>query len=391
MRLRTLIKSNLLITPQREIQRGAVLIENKKILWAGPEGGLPATIEAKTIDLGEKIIAPGFVDIHLHGFGGRMTFGSQEDLLTIASSLAKYGTTSFLPTIDGVGNLSTLLEKLAQIREVMGKEKNAAQILGIHLEGPFLSAQEPAVGAQRADWLRAPSLVELEQMHQSAGGALRYMTIAPELEGAMKVIKKLNSFGIVASAGHSMASYEEIAKAIDLGLRSICHMFNGMPPLHHRRAGLVGAALLRSELNAELIGDGQHVGKEAMQILLQCKGVDGITLVTDNSQLTGLPSGRYKDVNGSLRIKTEFRCTNEEGRLAGSVMPLNTMVKTVMDLTGCSLAQVVQMASLNPARLLGFSNKGSIEKGKDADLVAFDQGLNVNWAMIGGKIMEFGV
>jgi N-acetylglucosamine-6-phosphate deacetylase len=389
MRQRILVKSNLVITPTREIQKGAVLIEDEKILWVGPEVGLPATIDAKVVELGERIIAPGFVDIHLHGFGGSMVFGSQEDLLTVASSQVKYGTTSFLPTVDGMSSLPTLLEKLAQIRDTMGTEKDASQILGIHMEGPFLSTQEPAVGVQRLDSLRPPSLVEIHKLYEAAGGALRYMTIAPELDGALEVIKELNKFGIVPSAGHSMASYEEVARAIDLGLRSVCHTFNGMAPLHHRNVGLVGAALTRAELNAELIGDGQHVGKEAMEILFKCKGASGITIVTDNGQLTGLPPGRYEDANGSVRIKTESSCTNVEGRLAGSVMTMNKMVKTVIDLTGCSLAQAVQMASLNPAKLIGFGNsKGSIEKGKDADLIALDQEFNVEWAMVMGKEVE---
>jgi N-acetylglucosamine-6-phosphate deacetylase len=384
---RLILQGMRVVTPLQEIKDGVVLIEGEKIAWVGPKEKIPPVENAERINLGENIIAPGFIDIHIHGYGGMTVFESPEALRDVAHRLIRSGTTSFLPTFCGICGFEKLIAKLKQVREaeVLG---HGANILGIHMEGPFLSHEEPAIGAQSRESLRTPSVSELEQMQAAADGAIRYMTIAPELAGALHVIKEMNRLGIVPSAGHSNASYEEVCLAVDAGLRSVCHLYNGMPPMHHRKPGLVGAALTMPELNVELIGDGLHVGKTAMEILFKCKSKDKITLISDNTKITGLPDGSYQREDGSIRIKRGSQSMTEKGRLSGSVMPMNEIVRNVIENTECSISEAVRMASLNPAILFGIDDrKGSIEKGKDADLISFDQDLNLKLAMVGGKIL----
>lgn len=379
----------MIVTPNQEIEDSAILIEDEKIAWVGNQEELPLRENAEIMDLKDNIIIPGFIDIHFHGYGGHTVCESPEALATIARHLTKCGTTSFLPTIRGISGFDSLVTKLKQVGNTKVIE-DGANVLGIHMEGPFLSPEEPAIGSQSLESLRLPSVSELVQMQEAANGAIRYMTIAPELNGAIEVIKEMVRQGIVPSAGHSNASYEEVGLAVEFGLRSATHFYNGMPSMHHRSPGLVGAALTMPELNVELIGDGMHVGKVAMEILFRCKGPENVVLVSDNTEVTGLPDGIHRNENGAIRIIQGRRCVTENGRLSGSVMPMNEIVRNVMRTTSCSFSEVIKMATLNPALLICYGDKkGSIAKGKDADLVVVDRNLNVKLTIVKGKIVFY--
>lgn len=376
------------VTPSTTIDDAAVLVHDGRIEWVGPRKDAPSSEGVEIIDLSDSTLAPGFIDIHIHGGEDRLVGDSTDSLFKISEGLARQGTTSFLPTLGGTVDFDQLLEKLRMAHAARAERAPGAAIVGIHLEGPFLSPDERARGSQSVEAMRAPSVYELEQMVEAGGGSLVYMTIAPELPGAFDVIEAMVKQGVVPSAGHTIATYEEMDRAIDLGLRSVCHTFNGMPPMHHRNPGVVGAALTRSELNAELIGDGHHVSPTVMRVLYQAKGVDGISLITDNTRYAGMPDGRYPRDGGRTVIKEGGRCWVDGGSLAGSVAPMNLIVRRFIEATGCPISEAFQMAAQNPAALFGLSkHKGSLEPEKDADIVALDDDFDVRMTLVGGDVV----
>jgi N-acetylglucosamine-6-phosphate deacetylase len=225
-------------------------------------------------------------------------------------------------------------------------------------------------------------------MVEASEGTIRKMTIAPELEGALDVIRELVRLGVVASAGHTAATYGQMQAGIAAGIRCCCHAFNGMIPFHHRTPGALGAVLTSDSVNAELIADGQHVSPVAVQILLRCKGTDRIHLITDNTFWAGLPNGAYDWTEGRVVIKEDQRAYVKGGTLAGSVATMNFNVGNMVHQVGCSLAEAVKMATLIPARVIGVADrKGSLEAGKDADLVLIDAAVNVYLTMVRGQVV----
>ena len=374
------------VTNDAVIENGTVLVRGHTIDWVGPQASAPDAAGARVVDAGERTLLPGFVDIHVHGNGGVLAGESDTSLRQMARTLAGHGTTTFLPTLGGI-ELEPLMQEVARVGAQVGTDLGGADAAGIHMEGPFLSSEDVARGSQNVVAMRKPSVAELRGYHEASGGTLRYMTIAPEQAGALDVIEAMVDLGITPSAGHTTATYEDMDRAIAAGLRSVCHTFNGMIPMHHRRPGTVGAALTRKELNAELIGDGQHVSPVAMRVLYACKGPEGISIITDNTEWAGQPDGRYSHHgDGKTIIKQGDRCWVEGGTLAGSVTPMNRIVATVQRATGCSLVELARMASANPARVVGLSErKGSLSAGKDADLIAVDDAFEVALTVVRGR------
>jgi N-acetylglucosamine-6-phosphate deacetylase len=298
--------------------------------------------------------------------------------------------TSLLPTLSSLlpirYSLEMILDNIRAIREAQ-QEDSGSEILGIHMEGPFLSSDDIARGSQLVFNMRDPSIEELNSMISASDGTIRKMTIAPELAGSLDVIREMSRHGIVPCAGHSTASYEKTLKAVKAGLRCATHTFNGMLPFHHRRPGLIGAVLTCDDINAELIADGQHVSATAMKILMRCKGPKCTHLVTDNTVWAGLPDGNYQDGDREV-IKKDQKAWVEGGTLIGSVVSMNRSVANMVRLVGCTLIEAVRMASLTPARLIKCDHrKGSIEPGKDADLVILDQKMKVCLTMVKGRIV----
>jgi N-acetylglucosamine-6-phosphate deacetylase len=266
-------------------------------------------------------------------------------------------------------------------------------MLGIHMEGPFLSKagkgewdRYPPSGYLAGTMARDPSVDELRLMAQAAGGHIKIMSISPELDGALAVIEDMCCLGIVPSAAHTAASYEQVVAAIEVGLKSSTHLYNGMRRQDHREPGVIEAVLSRDELMAEIIADCVHVHPPAVDIAVRCKGTDQIVLVTDNTRFAGLPNGIYKDDLGRDIVKDDEKAHVPGWTLAGSVSPLNRNVRNMITQVGCSLPEAVKMASLNPARLIGVGDcKGSLEIGKDADLIVIDEHINVHATMVNGN------
>jgi N-acetylglucosamine-6-phosphate deacetylase len=269
----------------------------------------------------------------------------------------------------------------------MKEGTGGAEILGIHMEGPCLSSEDIARGSQLVANLRDPSVDELHQMVEASEGNIRKISIAPELPGALEMIREMVKLDIVPSAAHSTATYEQALEAVEAGLCCATHVFNGMIPFHHRKPGLLGAVLACDKVKAELIADGQHVSTVAMDILLRCKGVGRIHLITDNTSWAGMPNGTYEDVGRTI-VKEDHRAYAIGGTLVGSVASMSFCISNLVHSLDLSLSEAVQMASLNPAELLGMEDrKGNLEPGKDADLVVLDDDLGVYMTMVGGKVV----
>ena len=404
------------ITPLQTISPATLLVENGTIVAVGSPTQVPVPGGAAVIDVGDRTVAPGFIDTHIHGRDGAC-FGEDADTAAaLCRSAASTGVTGLLPTLSSLlpvqYTLEMILERIRTVRRVMtqatplrplappcedrgppktgdyrrqGTTAGGAEILGIHMEGPYLSGDGSAIGAQLAQNLRRPSVEELHRMVEASAGTIRKMSIAPELDGALDMIREMDRLGIVPCAAHSTASYEQAMAAVQAGLCCATHVFNGMSLFHHRKPGLVGAILCSDRIHAELIADGQHVSAPAMQVLLRCKGVDGIHLVTDNTLWAGMPNGTYRDGERTI-VKEDERVSVAGGTLIGSVAPMNRCVRNMVLMVGCLLAEAVQMATLNPARLIGVDDrKGSLEVGKDADLVVIDDDINVHMTMVRGR------
>jgi N-acetylglucosamine-6-phosphate deacetylase len=388
MDLLVAIRAGRVLTPTESVSPGVVLVEGEKIVAVGAGPQVPIPAGAVEIDVGDKIVAPGFVDTHVHGRDGHLFGEDAESTASLCRTIASPGTTSLLPTLGSFTGAKKMLDHIRAVRQAMRAGTGGAEILGIHMEGPFLSSAEIARGSQQVSALREPSVEELNRMMEASEGTLRKMTIAPELEGALEVIRELVKLGIVPSAGHTAATYEQVMEAVEAGLCSCCHAFNGMLPFHHRDPGVLGAVLTCDAINAELIADAQHVYPVAMQVLWHCKGPDRMHLVTDNTNWAGLPDGTYPWSEGRVVIKEEQRVFIQGGTLAGSVAPLNFDVGNMVRHVGCSLSAAVKMASLIPARLIGVADrKGSLQAGKDADLVVIDEAVNVFMTMVSGRIV----
>lgn len=388
MRRLTAIKASRFLTPDHEIESGVVLIENGRIVGLGSSTEIQIPAEAELIDAGDKTVAPGFIDTHVHGRDGHLFGEDPESTADLCRTIASTGTTSLLPTLGSWSGIAKSVDEIRMVRQVMRQGTGGAEILGIHMEGPYLSSAEIARGSQPVRELRKPSTRELADMMDASEGTIRKMTIAPELEGALDVIREMVKMGILASAGHTAATYKQMQEGIAAGIRSCCHTFNGMIPFHHRTPGVLGAVLTCDEVNAELIADCQHVSPVAMQVLCRCKGTDRIHLITDNTFWAGLPNGSYEWSEGRVVIKDDQRAYVKGGTLAGSVASMNFDLANMVRHVGCSLAEAVKMATLNPARVIGVvDHKGSLEAGKDADLVIIDADVNVYLTMVKGQIV----
>ncbi|MCP8969874.1 N-acetylglucosamine-6-phosphate deacetylase [Ectobacillus ponti] len=315
-------------------------------------------------------LVPGRIDLHIHGAAGADAMdATEESLRTIAAALPQEGTTSFLAATmtQHKESIAAALRNAGGFRPIDGE----AELLGVHLEGPFLHPQR--AGAQPADAILEPDLELFQEWQQLAGGSIRLVTLAPERKGGLELVRYLKEQGIVVSIGHSDATYEEAVAAMQAGASHVTHLFNGMCGMHHREPGLLGAALLREELYAEMIADGIHIHPEMVKLAWLQKGTDKIVLITDAMRAKGLPDGMYKLGGQDVRV-LEGRAALSDGTLAGSVLRMDQAVRNMLVFTGCTLGDAVRMSSENPARQLGvFARKGSIAAGKDADLVVLNE------------------
>lgn len=387
-----LLTADRVFTPLEEIVGGAILIEDGKILAVGRRDALRAPAGAREVDARGMTAVPGFVDVHIHGAGGHDVMeATPEALGVIAQRAAGHGTTSLVATtVTASAEVTTRsLEGMARFVHSQSAERSgalpdggpAAEILGIHLEGPFLSAARR--GVHSPEWLAPPSTEALRGFLTAANGCARILTLAPELPGALACVEAARAAGLVVALGHTDATYAEAQAALEKGARHAVHVFNAMRPFSHRETGVLGVALTDPRMTAEVIADLIHVDAPAIRLLLAAKGFENVLLVSDANAATGMPDGGYRLGNIEVTVAGGV-CRNAEGRLAGSTLTLDRAVRNVVAL-GVPLGAALRMATLNPASLLGIeARKGVIAPGADADIVLLDSKLQVAGVMARG-------
>jgi N-acetylglucosamine-6-phosphate deacetylase len=379
----TLIHTGRAFTPTTEIGDAGILIREDVVEAIGPRAGMSLPAGAQEIRASGKTAIPGFIDIHIHGAGGRDVMeASTAAMRAVTRKVAEFGTTSLLATTITASPEETCraVEGISRyITQQRESPESRAEVLGIHFEGPFISKERR--GVHPAKWIQLPSAELLDRFLQAAAGNARLMTIAPEVMGAAPCMEAAQKAGLVISIGHTDANYEQARFAITRGARSATHTYNAMRPFSHRDPGVIGAVLTSPEINAELIADGVHVEEGAMKLLLQAKGAERVILVSDGLSATGMPDGKY--VFGDFEIiVTNGVCRNAAGILAGSTLTLDRALRNIVNL-GIPLPDAVRMLTLNPASLLGIEfKKGSLRAGADADILLLDEGLHVTdvWA-----------
>ena len=382
----TAIYASRILTPHEEIVDSVIVVEDGKITQMGHRDEVRVPQDAEHFAAGDKIVIPGFVDVHIHGAGGHDVMeGTAEAIAKVASTVARRGTTSLVATTvtappeDTCKSLKGIARYIHSPRNT--ESRFAAEVLGIHLEGPFISPARRGVHPPHA--IAQPSKELFEEFVAAADGFIRIFTLAPELPGALELIERAVAKGIVASMGHTDATYEQARAAIARGVTHAAHMFNAMRPFSHRDTGVIGAVLTSPEVTAEVIADGHHVDSPAMEILLRAKGLDGVVLVSDGTAATGMRNGNYRLGNFEVSV-TDGVVRNSEGKLAGSTLTLDRAMQQIVAL-GVPLLDAVRMATLLPARRLGLGGKkGVIAVGADADIVILHQDLRIAGVMTRG-------
>lgn len=334
----------------------------------------------------DQILVPGFIDEHMHGINGYDVMdGSVETLRKIAEEVAKEGVTSFLATTSTVSIQKTIntLHAVKTFKEI--DNSCYAEIIGAHLEGPFLS--KTYQGAQLGEYIINPSISLMKEFIIESGNNVKLVTLAPEEENGLDLIKYLKEHNIIASVGHSNATFNIIEQSIKQGLTTVTHTYNAQKPIHHREVGVVGAAMLFDELYTELICDGIHVSSPAVKLLCKNKPLDKIVLITDSLPEKGLKDGVYLDNDQEIYVKNnELRL--KDGTLAGSSLTMNQAIKNIINFTGVSLTNAINFATSNPAKNLNIFDKvGSIKVGKLANFAVIDKELNVYQTIRCGNII----
>jgi N-acetylglucosamine-6-phosphate deacetylase len=331
-------------------------------------------------------LVPGFIDMHVHGANGHDVMDADVSALkAISYALAAEGTTAFLATTM-TADVCDIERALVAVRDFMLVENadHGAAIIGVHLEGPFLAASK--TGAQRGDKIIPPNLALVHHWQKISDSFIRLITLAPEQTDCLAFIHGLVQQKIIASIGHTNATYAEAMAAIEAGCTHATHLFNAMRGMHQREPGAVTAALLSPKMMVELILDGVHLHPAIVDLTWRMKGKDKIILVTDAMRAKCLADGCYDLGGQSVQVKAG-RAELADGTLAGSVLKMSTALQNMMAFTGCGLSDVLKMTSENPARALGlFDTKGSIRVGKDADLVVLDDSLEVVMTICSGEI-----
>ena len=380
------IKARRVITPLQDLRDGVVIVEGDKIAAVGLASSITVPESARVIDVGAKILAPGFFDLHHHGAMGAYAADGPDAVIKIAQYLVKTGTTGWLPTVNS-------LEGVKAVVEARRRGTGTADVVGVHMEGPFL-APKRVPGQEALDsGLREPSLELFGEFLEAAEGNLKLVGVAPELPGALDLIREMRRVGVVPAIAHTKGTYEQFMCAVEAGARHVTHTYNVMTSFHHRRLGVVGAVLTCDQVTGELIADGFHVSPPAMDILIRCKGVDNVAVITDNVPLAGLPDGMY-EMFGRTIVKRDGisrvagSTPDQDNTMAGSEWPLNGNIHNLVDLVGVRLRDAVRMATLTPATIVGVdAHKGSIEPGKDADLVVVDDQVRVYLTMVAGRVV----
>lgn len=383
--MKTAITAATLYTPTEQIDAPVAIVDDGRVLSLGPRGETELPAGARQLDFPGMILAPGFIDIHIHGGAGHDVMEAEPSALAaIETAMARNGVTSYLATTVTAPE-DRLLHALEHLGKAVSKNRgqsNRAVPLGIHLEGPFISHAK--CGVHPTKNLVPPSAQLFDRFWQASRGNIKMMTIAPEVPGAIETIRHAGTLGVHSSLGHSNATYEQAMKGISAGATHATHTFNAMRAFDHREPGILGAVLTDKAITADIIADGIHVAPATLQLFLAAKGSERAILITDAISATGMPEGRYKLGTFDVDVK-DGRC-EYQGKLAGSVLTLDRAVRNVMTFASWPLANAVRMATLNPAKLLGIaSERGVLAPGSLADIVVLTPEGEVAKTIIAGQ------
>ncbi|HXZ81460.1 MAG TPA: N-acetylglucosamine-6-phosphate deacetylase [Terriglobales bacterium] len=382
--MQTILTAASLFTPLDLVRQPVVLVEDGKILQVRSRENAEIPPGVRLLDFGENILAPGFIDIHIHGGAGHDVMESDFAALpALGQFLAFHGVTSYCPTTV-TAPIDQTLRALERLASAIEKPANGhARPIGVHLEGPFISHAKR--GVHPPAYIKDGSLELFQQFWNAARGQVSVLTIAPEIANAIEVIAEAARRGVCASIGHSNSTLEETNRALQAGARHATHTFNAMRPLDHREPGILGAVLADDRLTADIIADGIHVHPKVIELFLHSKGPGRAVLITDAISATGMGDGRFR--LGSLEVEVKGERCESEGRLAGSVLTMDRAVRNITTFTPSTLQTAVRLATLNPARVLGIGDrKGILQPGADADLVVLTPAGEVVQTIIGGIV-----
>jgi N-acetylglucosamine-6-phosphate deacetylase len=378
------IDAGTLLTPLKKFIPGRLILEGSSIAAAGPVETVTVPAGAERIDARDMVVAPGFIEPHIHGAGGADVMeGSHQSLNSVSRILARHGTTSFLATTVS-SPLEILTKAVERLGELMAGSFDGAQPLGIHLEGPFIS--ETKRGTHQAANVLAPDRELLVKWIRASRESLRLLTLAPELKGSDELIRAAKDSGVVVAMGHSDATFDEAASAAGRGVCYAVHTFNAMRGFAHRDPGIIGEVLTDDRLFAEIIADGIHVAPSAVRLFARAKGKDRTLLVTDATSATDMPDGRYILGGDSVDVVKGI-CRNAEGRLAGSTLTQEVALRNFVSWTDWPLEDAIAGLTVNPARALKLERKGVLEPGADADVVIMDQALRIVKTFVAGRVV----
>ncbi|MEH7274788.1 N-acetylglucosamine-6-phosphate deacetylase [Neobacillus vireti] len=370
------------------IENGYIVIKGTSIEAVGEMENCPSVEHADRVINCEQAewVIPGMIDVHIHGAGGSDVMdGTPNALETMARLLPAEGTTSFLATTttspkDSIENALTNAGEFIRSENTPGQ----AEVIGVHLEGPFINKEKK--GAQNEDYILEPNVELFKKWQSLSNNNIKLVTLAPELDDDLALTRHLVETDVIASMGHTSASFEQVKEAVEKGVSHVTHLYNGMNPLHHREPGALGGALLHNELTVELIADGIHSRPEMLQLAFQVKGPEKVVLITDSMRAKCLKNGVY-DLGGQDVIVEGGRAVLRSGSLAGSVLKLSEGRRNMLNWTNATIQETIQMTSINPAKELGvFDRKGSIKEGKDADIFLVDRQGEVLLTLCRGEI-----
>jgi N-acetylglucosamine-6-phosphate deacetylase len=371
------------IYAERGVVDGSVVVTDgriEEICPGEPERG------SEVLDVRPHWVFPGLLDMHIHGAGGwNVEGGDPEGLRNLARYLASMGVTGFQPTLAASPPDATAGVAKAVGDAIADPPADGARILGLHMEGPYLSPKRP--GAMDPTYLRDPSRQEIEDLDAVAPGVLRHLTLAPERAGALELIEWLVRRGVVVSGGHTDATYDEARAGVEAGIRLANHTFNAMRGLHQREPGALAAFVLDERVACELIADGRHVHPAAIDLLLRLAGPERVCLVSDAVFPAGLRPGVYELSGRRARVTEDGSCLLPDGRLAGSAHLVLHGIRTLVEQVGTPITDAVRMASAVPARVLGLDGKkGALAPERDADLIAVSTDWEVIWTLVEGRV-----